>query len=818
MKGVQQTFLEIENPVAWAKATPELVAAIKAAPFKVVDVETTGLTPGSAPLQLSAPEIRYGADASLRLRVLTVAWLENGVQRVEAFDLDRVKQEHAQKLCESPEALCDAALTGTFIAHNAGFDLYWCRNAQGAHKTEPDLVLDTMLLARILRPDVPLMLQEMAAKVDDSRGTGDIYERAAYDSVVQGRSGWSLADVSLALLERILPKDLQGPRNWTVAHLDMDEAHYAYATGDVYQTWDLFHMLVGASGCDDVMAKFQKLREESSVIERMIPQVMELVLMRERGMPTDIEHAREYAKSKRVEARQWADTLVEVAPELASFKAMFANPTKGLSAESKMALAAAFEARGVRLGKTDATGVPMVGEKDLRLVQAPVIPEAKPLFDAWVGLSKAKKVSGMALEVAACAERSSDKRVHSLIGHGPVTGRLSSQDVNTQQFPRDQKFRDICRAPQGKQIASNDYGALDMRVGSALAVRAQREIREVYLGLSDREIPDDLQEAIQFGMTRSYERVMPKVRERTAALTADLESMSAKVDDGSLSKKVYWDLRRKVSRKLLLARFTLRLLECRSKAERNGEAEYSALRDAFRMGVDIHTYTAIGMIGLDAKAEFVGLSGAELKEKQEDWKTKLKKHPDGDKRQHGKVANLSLLYAMKALGLQRTAGKVYGVYWSLEQSSEILSQWLNAYPEVDLWHLWTELNPYAEIWGVDPDTRRRTRMQVYESVTLEGRKILAFGLNAALSYQDQSTGADILARVMHELRTQHPKLFNSVFNQVHDEVLVELDTETAEQDNAQFVEVMNRCAEDLLMPYGVPSSVGPAVGDVWIKD
>lgn len=818
MNAVQMSFSEIENPVSWAVPTPELVAAIKAARWKVVDTETTGLTPGSEPLKLSAKEIREGSDSTLRMRVLTVGWLEGRTRRIESFDLDYVAQLHAKKECLSPAELVDAALTNAFIAHNANFDLYWCRNTA---PTEPTLVLDTMLLARIIRPEVPIILQEMAANGDELKGTGDHYDRAALESVIGGRSGWSLADTVLALLRRVLPKGYQGPKNWVVSRLDMDEARYGYATSDVVNTWDLIELLFGLTpgySEEDLLVRYAELKAIYPVIARAEPQVMGLVLMREKGMPTDPDHARRYAAGKRAEAVAWARKMAELAPELAPFERIFADPDKGVPAAAKAALAEAFLTRGVELRRTEKSGDYMVGEKDLRYAKAPVIPAAKPLFDAWVGVAKAKKVAGMAREVAAAAERSLDKRVHSLIGPGPVTGRLSSQDVNTQQFPRDQKFRDICKAGKKKKVLSADYGALDMRVGSALAVRAQREISQYYMGAGKRQLEKDVMEAVQFGMEHDYVQYEGLVMARLAELEADLATLKEELETKGLVKKAYWEKRRALSRKLLLGRFILRLMEVRYKAQLNNEPEFSALRDAFRLGVDIHTFTAIGMQGLDAKAEFQGLPPKELEDKQEAWKSKLKKHPEGDKRQAGKVANLSLLYAMKDRGLQEAAGKNYGMYWTLEEAEKIRLQWLNAYPEIDLWHLWTELTPEATIWGVDPDTGRRTKLAVYRSVTLDGRELFAFGINAALSYQDQSTGADILARVMHTARTREPDLFECIFNQVHDEVLLELDEDVAEANTVRFVDLMNEQAEVLLMPYGVPSSVGPALGDVWIKD
>jgi DNA polymerase I-like protein with 3'-5' exonuclease and polymerase domains len=255
-------------------------------------------------------------------------------------------------------------------------------------------------------------------------------------------------------------------------------------------------------------------------------------------------------------------------------------------------------------------------------------------------------------------------------------------------------------------------------------------------------------------------------------------------------------------------------VEVLQKAKLSDQAEYSALRDAFQLGVDIHTFTAMGMQGVDAMQEFAGLTGDALDEVQKAWKKRL-----GDKRQHGKIGNLSLLYAMQDRGLQEAAGKVYNVHWTLEESAAIRSLWLDAYPEVDLWHLWTELNAEKSIWMPDADHGgRRTKKDVYLCVTLGGRSIYAFGLNAALSYQDQSTGADILGKVMNKLRVKHNEIFKCAINQVHDELVLEI-PEMYQAEYTKIVsEVMDSCANELMMPYGVPSSCSPAIGKIWIKD
>ncbi|EQD35061.1 DNA polymerase I, partial [mine drainage metagenome] len=106
----------------------------------------------------------------------------------------------------------------------------------------------------------------------------------------------------------------------------------------------------------------------------------------------------------------------------------------------------------------------------------------------------------------------------------------------------------------------------------------------------------------------------------------------------------------------------------------------------------------------------------------------------------------------------------------------------------------------------------------YMSVDLGGREICAFGINAALSYQDQSTGADILGEAMHTLRVEHPEIFRCIANQVHDELVLHVPEDRGIEYQSIVVDVMIRAADKFLGPYGVKTEVSPTLDSVWKKD
>ncbi|MHB1665978.1 DNA polymerase [Thiomonas sp.] len=844
-------WVRIPSRETEAAETRRLIASIQAAPWKVVDVETTGLTPASAPVNANAKSRRAGADTDLRVRVVSVLWPEGPQVRIESFDLDPFRTLPGDWVT----AICSAALSETFIAHNAGFDLFWLRQHS---QVAPKRVLDTMLIARVLEPLLPRRLIGIAAQYQDK--PDDAVVQALLKTVQAEKSGWALADVAAVLLGVVMPKELQLPQNWTGFALGPD--HYTYAVDDVIRTYQVLAILLGLwpegdprlPGVLPVLEAYCLACKDHPEMLRQEPQVWDLIPIREKGMPIDFEQISRYVADKKAELALQARQMTEIEPELQPFEADIADWDKGISAPLKKALGKAFIKRGLDLAVTDAKGDYKIGEKDLRLVGAQDSAEARNLYGAWVALNKAKKVGNMAEDVAAFARRAPDLRVHPLLSHGPATGRLSCAEPNAQQFPADEQFRAIVRAgheafDQGETgprlICAVDYSALDMRVGAALAIRAQREIaearetgryhghpvadkvlhiiRKVY-GLRVLAKPRDRRKATDkpwiFGNPDSVpadglKAYLRDARSRLITLERQFRDHQGERDNVEASERnKYWETYREMRRRIVLGTFACRLTEILIRATENGETEWSALRDTFRLGVDVHTSTALRMQNQDPKAMFSGLGPKELEAKQ-----KEAKHALGDKRKGGKVANLGLLYYMQAQGFKDYAAKLFNIHWTLDETIRIRENWLNSHPEIDLWAVWTSLNAIETV--TVPDKSRRTGFrteELFRAETLGGRVMYPLGLNAGLAYGDQGSGADILGEVVHELQMRYPRLYATAINQVHDEMVFELDRETAEADARQLGEIMDECANRFLMPYGVPSACTPALGEVWVKD
>lgn len=939
----------------------EAVRAIEAVRWVATDTEGTGLTDASMPVELGRDEIKQGASNILRTRTLQVRIPtingRRGPRKHFVFDCDKMGPALTERVCR---AILSRDL---YVAHNAGFDLYWQRKYDG-RRTMPRMVADTMLLTRALNPTLVLKRAQMVEGVRDSTQTHNLSpeKQAAWKSLVKGGSGGSLADVVLSMFNVVVDKTYQKPNNWTGL---LGFAHYDYALDDAVWADRVLCELLGIDEEGDLFQAYLGARARKSVVQLVEPQVPELVYLRENGMPASTRVAYNYVRRKRRELAEKVSELIALEPSLNTHRARLADPDAGQDDDLKAALAKAFEQRGVQLRKTASKGAAQVGEKDLRACRAAQIEASRPLFNAWVAVCRSKKASSMALEVAGFIERGPDGRLRSLLSHGPITGRLSAQEPNCQQWPRDQLFRAICisetepgceevvivvtehnRAfmcdvmdsivevgecvtvmsawlaamfystklfdgmpdkelgalkdlvnkltldpaitetvirvteynrvfvsdvtdtlvnlgdsvpvnsarlvdafaktklfepmPGAERqamrelldtlfshvIVASDFGALDVRVGAALCIRSQREMIAAIQGIPVPGIvqPSDSIMAVLKTVIPLLDE--PDAVDQLAALKGKygkelerlekrLETLKADMDATRITSKQFFQRRGEVKELMLPVKLGWRLAQCLEFAARRGEREYSALRDAFVADIDIHTFTGMKLVGRDPMAEFSGLSVADRKALEKKLKKEL-----GPRRQQGKIANLSLLYGMADAGFQEAAARGYDEHWTMKEAHDIRALWMNAYPEVELWHLWTECLQAGIVYVPDQtkENQKAVRTGWWLTRTLAGREIVALGLNAALSYQDQSSGADILGNINHCLHTEHQRIFFYSINQVHDEQVFALPKATAVADLEVIETVMVDEANKLTMPYGVPCAVSPACGPIWVKD
>lgn len=745
----------------------ELEALEKAAPeWAVVDTETTELTPFSVPKNISK---KNTADPTPRLRVVTVLWpaqpYPGADQRVEAWDLDALPAATRKRLLR---AVLGRPLV---VGHNVSFDLYWLRYAFGPGAPMPREVADTMLMARLARPDIPIRLRAGAA----DRGMPPELVLAA-EKLVKDRKYWALDSLALVLFREILPKDLQKPENWRG---ELTGKHYQYAISDVILTAKIFHTLTGS----DWQGWKARWPEWAGLLAG---QTEDVVRIRENGFPWSAGEAEKYAEKYLRAAAEAAEEVIRLAPELAPFREALADPDTGESDAYKQAFARALERFGVLLPKTR-TGKVSTAQDALKLAGATDHPEAGPFVAALERIKRAEKRVKMAREYTGFAMRSPDGRIHAMISHGAVTGRLTSQDPNVQNMPRDPDFRAIVRVPEGWKIVAADYGQIELRIAAALAIRAQREARQ--------QPPDWLKKA---PLVRPAH--LDQVRERLAALRGKPNKSS---DD--------WEAIHNLETKGMKAEACLLW-------EQFGGRECSPLRDIFAAGGDPHLYTALGLLGRGPAA---ALDPAQAKEMKADPEIK-------EARQRAKALNFGLLYGMRPRTLREYAKTEYNVEMTLGEAEKSHSAWLRFFPEIRFWQLWTMLEKVVDRrWVATPGKDRKGGVKletapIFRVSTLAGRVFMVANPRDALNYQDQGTGADILMRAVRYLREAGQLQF--VANLVHDEIVMAVPAAAAEEAAQTLTAAMLRAGEEILSPWGVPTTADVArledgsFPDFWLKD
>lgn len=143
---------------------------ISSSKFFVIDAETTGLTPFSKPISVGG-SAKIGPDwtwsvykklhaATLNVRLRMRVWaLQTSTGARMAWDLDKLSPEEIKQL------LRDTIHQKILVGHNLAFDFTWAVNICGRDLC-PALVLDTMLLARCLKPAAVYAVHRLAA-LDD---------------------------------------------------------------------------------------------------------------------------------------------------------------------------------------------------------------------------------------------------------------------------------------------------------------------------------------------------------------------------------------------------------------------------------------------------------------------------------------------------------------------------------------------------------------------------------------------------------------------------------------------------------------------------
>jgi hypothetical protein len=826
----------------------EFSALVRASDVVLLDVETTQLSPASPPLKLPRGVV---GDATPRLRVVTVGIPQDDGDdlRIEVFDIQRYSPEDVA-------GLLDAVLRAPIVVgHNITFDLNWTRYAwrqlhPGAEfPPAPTVGCDTMLLSRLLAPE-----------------TGEEV------------GGFALADILVESAEagaERMNKQYQNPRNWMPDALEPGALSYARADVDALWTW-LDRRLPGEGGVrkrlnDFVAQPTQVLWEnlQDWYVSEEFPNLGEILdawwalpeMLSDwflRGQPYSLEAVAEYRALRESQLADAAREMVALEPELEPFAPVLADSGKGFPAPLKSAIGEAFTRRGVTLSRTEKTNAYQIGVKDLRGAQVTQRPESLALFIPYKKICDIKRRVEMASTYADFARL--DGRIHPIFSPLTKTCRLACGEPNMQQVPGDKEFRAFIRGSDGTLISACDVSALDVRVGAALAVRLQRNLRQSLTGKPISSASEQVTELLRRNWVASEETQtfqqwlespgqrfrVDKLRDlwvsasrmarsnrqpvsfrEILAETKRLEDIAGQ-RDGGLPDGYWRDL--DALHEHTLANTMWRLRTQAAKAE---SATYSALRDAFTLGVDIHSWTGAKLANVDAEALFANArTPEEIHACNEELKERI-----GSMRKLGKVSNLGLMYAMGSDGFLHYCKSNWDLHFleageeslppaeqyglALSRARELRLQWLDAYPEIQLMILATAFQ--GRVYDKRDNVRRKNGKQYaapgarWLTHTLAGRPIVAGSRFAALNYPNQGTGSDILLGAAAWLRQRHPETYRTIINQVHDEIVLEAPGTSMPEHAARLEEAITLVGSRLLSPFGVPMKAETVIGGEWQK-
>lgn len=755
------------DPAGFYKTLPEaLYQEVKATPWISLGVTTTSATLFSTAERVSANSI-IGAESWLSYRATNPGTHLNSSPRIRAlslhtpslgscvWDLDALTTEDRQRLFH---AVLDDKIV---VVHDAGLAMSWLFAETLAR---PKVVLDSMLLMRQLRPETLLRPFKTAAI-----GNEEIQARSR--RLIEKEKGmppasreWIAAAVGLQTPDA----NFEQQSSWCVSTLSC--SHHAYAAANVELPLRTVQFLLpGVS-----------VQEMAGVVEQKYPwyspfakATIRLAEAHVRGVLFDAEASAKLSSECLANIMEAADELSKI-PDFARLKDQLINPRIGETADLKMALAkhvTASEDSSPQAGSELPSTTSQAGQmRETTPIPALSLLEAiKHSKDYYRTVERYRQASIQ------------DGRMHSLITFNAATGRTTSSAPTLQNIPRDPRFRSLIKASPGCLILSVDYVAIELRIAAALADRAITDIRH---RLKQGYSGDWFMDLVASGM-KAEQPLRWRVEPEKYSF-AWLEQAIPVV------------------------------------AQRVLHRDTQKMASIFSRGLDPHLVTALDMAGRQQKFDCgrnpIEWLASQSRETQKALKAKLH-----DERTKAKATNFGLLYGMGAEGLYKNGVDAYCLSWTMEEASQARQAWFALYPEFRLWQWWTTLLQFRSIpkekcmvWNsyqrklVTPERDPK----LYATTTLSGRPLtLLHDSRKAINYQDQGTGADILADAIATLPENAAQM---LLMPVHDELVFEVPSNEAEEIKRVVVDTMLQSARKIIGP-SVPVEVEASVDDVWGK-
>jgi DNA polymerase-1 len=767
--------------------TYELQKQILDSDFASIDFETTGLTATSIPIAMrkATPigHMTYGKykmlfpectiNCALRARIFSVG-LDNG--EVLVFDLDKMEINNKISL------IIDSINDKVIIGHNLVFDLGWAVEIAG-HDLHPKLVIDTMLLARVLRPGITFKIHEEAAKGDED--CLDILQNIDHNNPV------SLASLAAAHGLGSMDKAYQKPANWCLSVLSNE--HFDYVKSDVLVPVQIYKIIVdytddSMSFNDTIEQLLFKMDFESAggCYNRIYQHVpLALAKMSQRGIPIHIPTLNNVELDRQNKLQPLVDDLIRLIPAMETCREKLEDQKPGVNAALKEVLRAYASGHGFTLSENE-KGELIIESKNVKLNGASKLEG----WVAWDKLQACKKTIGSCNSFRGVSREDLDnpefRRLVPTMSTITVTLRIKSGQPNVQNLQRAERgladelqFRSIVRAPEGYSLVINDYSQVELRLAAALSIRALNQAKDIIDGVN-KEAPPWVRQAL--------------VRGANFQIPLNIEA------DGfaGFSNKFSQSYRTVLQKGTLMA-------------------------DAFRCGIDPHLLTGLNMaitqgnfdIGGIAPMDYLkSLSKAESKELT---KTKLK-----SQRNSAKAPNFGLLYGMQTKGLWGAGITNYGLDWTMEEAEAAREAWFKLYPEIAFWQDFTRVACVQKASdAVDRHVRNKYKkvletrpVRVGFSHTLSGRPVVAELSREVTNYSDQGSSADMM---LESIVTLDERFRDCVMNTIHDEIILLVRDEDAEDACFALKKAMIDAEDRVLSPYGIPSEADPDVVKFWRK-
>ena len=185
-----------------------------------------------------------------------------------------------------------------------------------------------------------------------------------------------------------------------------------------------------------------------------------------------------------------------------------------------------------------------------------------------------------------------------------------------------------------------------------------------------------------------------------------------------------------------------------------------------------------------------------------------------DQRQAAKIINFLLIYGGSAETLQQHAICDYGLAMSLDEAREYQQKYFEIYSGVKEWqHRQVEAMNYTHQHWFHDCVRGTFYLALTCTFTALGRRRVwprfGVGIKAskfqAFNTPSQGTGADILKMVMCELYDGLDSEDVKIIASIHDELLLEVPEDRAEEYAKMLSEIMNRIGSKVLYPVPVTS-------------